>query len=49
MASTVSQLLLNDHMTALEVIFTMLGEASTTEIAIQKDVQGFPHPPADVV
>ena len=28
-------------MTDLELIFTMLGEASTTEIAIQKDAQGF--------
>lgn len=32
---------LRDHMTDLELIFTMLGEASTTEIAIQKDAQGF--------
>lgn len=31
---------LRDHMTDLELIFTMLGEASTTEIAIQKDAQG---------
>ena len=29
-------------MTDLELIFTMLGEASTTEIAKKKDVQGFP-------
>jgi hypothetical protein len=28
-------------MTDLELIFTMLGEASTTEIAIQQDAQGF--------
>lgn len=28
-------------MTDLELIFTMLGEASTTEIAVQKDAQGF--------
>lgn len=32
---------LRDHMTDLELIFSMLGEASTTEIAIQKDAQGF--------
>lgn len=32
---------LRDHMTDLELIFTMLGEASTTEIAKQKDAQGF--------
>lgn len=31
---------LRDHMTDLELVFTMLGEASTTEIAIQKDAQG---------
>lgn len=33
---------LRDHMTDLELIFTMLGEASTTEIALRKDAQGFP-------
>jgi DNA-damage-inducible protein D len=33
---------LRDHMTDLEIIFTMLGEASTTEIARKKDAQGFP-------
>lgn len=33
---------LRDHMTDLELIFTMLGEASTTEIARTKDAQGFP-------
>lgn len=32
---------LRDHMTDLELIFTMLGEASTTEIATRKDAQGF--------
>jgi DNA-damage-inducible protein D len=32
---------LRDHMTDLELIFTMLGEAATTEIAIRKDAQGF--------
>lgn len=32
---------LRDHMTDLELIFTMLGEASTTEIARQKDARGF--------
>jgi hypothetical protein len=32
---------LRDHMTDLELIFTMLGEASTTEIAVRKDAQGF--------
>lgn len=31
---------LRDHMTDLELIFTMLGEASTTEIAKKKDAQG---------
>ncbi len=33
---------LRDHMTDLELIFTMLGEASTIEIARKKDAQGFP-------
>ena len=33
---------LRDHMTDLELIFTMLGEASTTEIAKNKDAQGLP-------
>jgi DNA-damage-inducible protein D len=33
---------LRDHMTDLELIFTMLGEASTTEIAKKKDAHGFP-------
>lgn len=33
---------LRDHMTDLELIFTMLGEASTTEIARTKEAQGFP-------
>ena len=28
-------------MTDLELIFTMLGEASTTEIAVQNDARGF--------
>ncbi len=32
---------LRDHMNDLELIFTMLGEASTTEIARNKDTQGF--------
>ena len=32
---------LRDHMNDLELIFTMLGEASTTEIAKNKNVQGF--------
>jgi len=32
---------LRDHMTDLELIFTMLGEASTTEIARTKDAHGF--------
>ena len=32
---------LPDHMTDLELIFTMLGEASTTEISKRKDAQGF--------
>lgn len=33
--------ILRDHMTDLELIFTMLGEASTTEIARNKDAQGY--------
>ena len=33
---------LRDHMTDLELIFTMLGEASTTEIAKRRDASGFP-------
>ncbi len=33
---------LRDHMTDLELIFTMLGEASTTEITRKKDAGGFP-------
>ena len=33
---------LRDHMTDLELIFTMLGEASTKEIARKKDARGFP-------
>lgn len=32
---------LRDHMNDLELIFSMLGEASTKEIAINKDTQGF--------
>lgn len=32
---------LRDHMTDLELIFTMLGEASTTEIAKNKNARGF--------
>jgi prophage antirepressor-like protein len=32
---------LRDHMTDLELIFSMLGEASTKEIAINKNAQGF--------
>jgi hypothetical protein len=32
---------LRDHMTDLELIFTMLGEAATTEIAQKRDVIGF--------
>ena len=32
---------LRDHMTDLELIFGMLGEASTKEIVKQKDTQGF--------
>lgn len=33
---------LRDHMDDLELIFSMLGEASTTEIAKNKNAQGFP-------
>jgi len=33
---------LRDHMDDLELIFTMLGEASTTEITKVKDTRGFP-------
>jgi DNA-damage-inducible protein D len=32
---------LRDHMTDLELIFSMLGEAATTEIARNKDARGF--------
>jgi DNA-damage-inducible protein D len=32
---------LRDHMNDLELIFSMLGEAATTEIARRKDAQGF--------
>jgi len=32
---------LRDHMEDLELIFSMLGEASTTEIAKNKNTQGF--------
>ena len=32
---------LRDHMTDLELIFSMLGEAATTEITKSKDTQGF--------
>ena len=32
---------LRDHMDDLELIFTILGEASTTEIAKNKNAQGF--------
>lgn len=32
---------LRDHMTDLELIFSMLGEASTKEITVNKDTQGF--------
>ena len=32
---------LRDHMSDLELIFSMLGEAATTEIARNKDTQGF--------
>ncbi len=33
---------LRDHMNDLELIFSMLGERATTEIARSKDAQGFP-------
>ncbi|MFH1969164.1 MAG: Bro-N domain-containing protein [Verrucomicrobiota bacterium] len=33
---------LRDHMSDLELIFSMLGEASTTEITRTRDAQGFP-------
>ena len=33
---------LRDHMNDLELIFSMLGEASTTEIAKKRDAKGFP-------
>ncbi len=32
---------LRDHMTSLELIFTMLGEEATRTIAVQEDAQGF--------
>ncbi len=34
---------LRDHMTDLELIFTMLGEKATTEITKAKDSRGLPH------
>lgn len=36
-----SQENLRDHMTDLELIFSMLGEAATKEIAVNRDAQGF--------
>jgi hypothetical protein len=36
-----SQENLRDHMTDLELIFSMLGEAATKEIAVNRDTQGF--------
>ena len=33
---------LRDHMTDLELLFSMLGEASTTEITRKRNAQGFP-------
>jgi hypothetical protein len=33
---------LRDHMSDLELIFSMLGEAATTEIARNRDTQGYP-------
>lgn len=33
---------LRDHMTNLELIFTMLGEEATRQVAIKEDAQGFP-------
>jgi DNA-damage-inducible protein D len=32
---------LRDHMTNLELIFTMLGEESTRQIAVEEDAKGF--------
>ncbi len=32
---------LRDHMTDIELIFTMLGEATTRNKAVEKDAQGF--------
>lgn len=32
---------LRDHMTDLELIFSMLGEAATKEIAVRRDARGF--------
>jgi hypothetical protein len=32
---------LRDHMTSIELIFSMLGEASTKEIAVNRNAQGF--------
>ncbi len=32
---------LRDHMTNMELIFTMLGEESTRQIAVKKSAQGF--------
>jgi DNA-damage-inducible protein D len=40
---------LRDHMNDLELIFSMLGEAATTEITRTKDAQGFPKSKAAAV
>jgi DNA-damage-inducible protein D len=40
---------LRDHMTDLELIFTMLGEASTTEIARNKNAKGFKHKERSII
>ena len=36
---------LRDHMTDLELIFSMLGEASTTKVTGAKNAKGFIKPP----
>jgi len=40
---------LRDHMTDLELIFSLLGEAATTEITRTKDALGFPQSKAAAV
>ena len=42
MATKRTRALDRDHMNDLELIFSMLGEAATTEITRTRDAQGYP-------